>query len=386
MSEKRRDSKGRILRTGESQRKDGRYQYRYVDVNGERRCIYEIDLQELRKKVKEIEKQLEEGVSYFDGSCKLSEQIDRMFSLKRKWRDSTRATMSRYLSLVKKSRLYNMPLNKVTITDCKKYCIQLHDEGYSFGTIASVHTLLKMAFQMACEDNAIMRNPCSFSLKSVIDDDTPKVKALTTEQEESLFAFLRSDTFGQRHLDMITVLIGTGIRISEFAALTIKDIDFDKNVIHVNKQIVRLVGSLSVTQPKTKSAVRDIPMTKAVQMSARRLLMKRHAIKKDVMIDGVVGFLSVTRNGRPRTHAEYADAVRKLIARYNEVSDIKIDRCTPHVFRHTFCTKCIAAGMDVKSVQYLMGHSDAGTTLNVYTDNVFEKVEQNMEMLEISCN
>lgn len=386
MSEKRKDSKGRILRTGESERKDGTYQYRYKDINGERRCIYDRNLQELRKKAKEIEKQLEEGVSYFEGNTKLSEVIDRLFSLKRKWRDSTRATMIRYLKIVKESRLYNMPINRIKIADCKAYFISLHDEGYAFGTISSIHTIFKMAFQMACEDNAIVRNPCSFSLKSVIDDDTPKVNALTREQEESLFKFLRTDTYGQRHLDMFTILIGTGMRISEFAALTIKDIDFTRNVIHVNKQIVRLVGKLTVTEPKTENAVRDIPMTKEVQQSARRMILKRHAIRKDVMIDGHVGFLSVTRNGRPRTHAEYADAVRKLITRYNEASDLKIERCTPHVLRHTFCTKCVAAGMDVKSVQYLMGHSDASTTLNVYTDNVFENVVSNMEMLESGCN
>lgn len=386
MSEKRKDSKGRILKTGESQRKDGMYQYRYKDIGGERRCIYDRNLQELRKKEKEIEKQLEEGVSYFDGNVELCEVIDRLFSMKRKWRDSTRWTMTRYLKVLKESRLYHMPVNRIKIADCKSYLIHLRDEKYAFGTISSIYTILKMAFEMAYEDNAIVRNPCTFSLKSIINDDPPKVVALTREQEESLFAFLHSDTIGQRHLDIFTILLGTGLRISEYAALTIKDIDFTNNVIHVNKQVVRLVGKLAVTPPKTENAIRDIPMTKEVQMSARRLIMKRCAIKKDVMIDGYVGFLSVTRNGRPRTHAEYADAFRKLMTRYNEASDIKIERCTPHVLRHTFCTKCVAARMDVKTVQYLMGHSDASTTLNVYTDNVFENVVSGMELLESSCN
>ena len=104
------------------------------------------------------------------------------------------------------------------------------------------------------------------------------------------------------------------------------------------------------------------------------------------MIDGYVGFLSVTRNGRPRTHSEYADVVRKLMVHYNEVSAVKINRCTPHVLRHTFCTKCVSSDMDVKSAQYLMGHSDARTTLNIYTDNVMDKVYESMELLEKRCN
>ena len=101
------------------------------------------------------------------------------------------------------------------------------------------------------------------------------------------------------------------------------------------------------------------------------------------MITGHVGFLSVTRNGRPRTHSEYADAVRLLMERYNEASDTKIDRCTPHVLRHTFCTGCIAAGMDIKTVQYLMGLSDASTTLNVYADNDFCNVVSGMKHPEM---
>ena len=59
------------------------------------------------------------------------------------------------------------------------------------------------------------------------------------------------------------------------------------------------------------------------------LIRKRNEIKLDVMIDGYVGFLSVTRNGRPRTHSEYADVMRKLMAHYNEVSAVKINRRTP---------------------------------------------------------
>ena len=385
MSEKRKDSKGRILRTGESQRSDGRYQYRYKDINGERRTIYDWDLHSLREKEKEIQKQLADGVSYFDGNLPLCDLIEKAYALKRNWADSTRSTMNRYLKLVKTSRLYHMPINKIKKADVKAFYVGLSDADYAFGTIATVHSILKLSFDMACENDAILKSPCSFQLKTVVDDDTPKVQALTKDQEESLFEFLKNDTYGQRHLDMVTILRGTGMRISEFAALTIPDIDFIRNVIHVNKQIVRLKGQILVTEPKTESGFRDIPMTNEVRLSARNLITKRKAIQKDVMVAGYVGFLSVTRNGRPRTHSEYADAVRLLMERYNEVSDLKIERCTPHVLRHTFCTRCIASGMDIKTVQYLMGHSDASTTLNVYTDSDFGNVVSNMKRLEANA-
>lgn len=292
MSERRKDSKGRVLRTGESERKDGLYQFRYEYIRGKRQTIYDRNLNELRKKEKEIQKQL------------------------------------------------------------------------------------------ACEDNALMRNPCAFPIKTIIDDDTPKVRALSQIQRESLWKFLREDTIGKRHLDMFVMLAGTGMRISEFAALTIQDIDFGRNVIHVDKRIVRLVGKLTITKPKSDKGIRDIPMPQEVRQSAMNLIRKRNEIKLDVMMDGYVGFLSVTRDGRPRTHSEYADVVRKLMVHYNEVRAVKINRCTPHVLRHTFCTKCVSSDMDVKSAQYLMGHSDTRTTLNIYTDNVMDKVYESMELLE----
>lgn len=382
MSEKRKDSKGRILKTGESQRKDGLYQYRYKDITGERRTIYAGDLKELRLKEKEVEKFLQQGVSYFEGNTLLSELLDKVFVVKQKWRDTTRATMVRYLSIVKKARIYNMPINKIKMLDCKTLCVELQSQGYSFGSIASIHALLKMAFDIACEDDVLVKNPCDFCLKSIIEDDTPKVIALSQEQIIEFKAFLKKDTYGRRWVDIVEVLIGTGMRIGEFGALTIKDIDFDKNVIHVRKQIQRLVGRVIITETKSKNGVRDIPMTPAVSNSLRNLIDERRKAKADMMIDGHVGFISVTKSGRPRTGPEYADSLRLLINRYNETATNKISRCTPHVFRHTFCTRCIASGMDVKTVQYLMGHSDASTTLNVYTDAVFDNVASSIKLLE----
>ena len=67
MSEKRKDNKGRILRTGESQRKDLIYQYRYTDIRGKRQTVYSSDLKELREKEKEIQKQLDDGIDYAAG-------------------------------------------------------------------------------------------------------------------------------------------------------------------------------------------------------------------------------------------------------------------------------------------------------------------------------
>jgi integrase len=181
---------------------------------------------------------------------------------------------------------------------------------------------------------------------------------------------------------MVIILLGTGLRISEFAALTVDDVDFENNMIHVNKQLKKLQQRTIIDRPKTPNAVRNIPMTKAVRESLTHLVEERRKNPNTCMSDGVSGFLSVTRNGRPRCHSEYDDAMRAFMARYNEQTDIPIERCTPHVLRHTYCTRCIAAGIDIKSAQYLMGHADVSTTLNIYADIVFDKVIASVDLLD----
>lgn len=123
-------------------------------------------------------------------------------------------------------------------------------------------------------------------------------------------------------------------------------------------------------------------MTSAVRESILRMVNTRLENPETCTIDGVTGFLTVTRNGRPRCHSEYDDAMRAFMKRYNEQTNVPIERCTPHVLRHTYCTRCIAAGMDIKSAQYLMGHADVSTTLNIYADAVFDKVIASMELLD----
>ena len=382
LSEKRRDSKGRILKDGESQRKDGRYQYRYKDIDGKRRCIYNLDLHALRREAEEINRHLGLGVSYQDGCAPLRELLDRLFWLKRNWTDSTRKTMEQYRVTISKSHLHETPINRIKVSDIKAYLIGLHDDNYAHGTIAAIFSILKMAFRLAVDDDAIMRDPCNFPLSDILRNETPPVRSLSVEQEQALLEFLRQDTVGSRYYDMVVVLLGTGLRISEFAALTIKDVDFQRNLIRVNKQLVRLKGKVTISRPKSRRSNRDIPMTTAVRESLERMIAERKKNPKKQAIDGIDNFLTVSGNGRPRTHCQYADIMRTFMARYQSQATVPIERCTPHVLRHTYCTRCIAAGMDVKSVQYLMGHANATTTLNIYADTVFDRVVENMGLLE----
>ena len=95
MSEKRRDNKNRILRTGESQRKDLIYQYRYTDIRGKRQTVYSSDLKELREKEKEIQKQLDDGIDYAAGKINVIQLLERYISIKQGVRYNTKVGYTR---------------------------------------------------------------------------------------------------------------------------------------------------------------------------------------------------------------------------------------------------------------------------------------------------
>ena len=83
MSEKRKDSKGRVLKDGESQRVNGTYDYRYTDIHKKRRCIYAKSLAELRKKEDELRRDMADGIDYAAGEMTVAELVDRYMNLKR---------------------------------------------------------------------------------------------------------------------------------------------------------------------------------------------------------------------------------------------------------------------------------------------------------------
>ena len=383
MSEKRKDSKGRILKTGESQRKDGLYQYRYKDINGARRTIYENDLKRLREREKEIEASLAQGISTHAGSITLRDYMAQYFETKQGWRPTTRATMEVTIGMIKDSPLRKTPINKITRMDMKRLYIDLQKQGYAYRTIEQLHLLIKAALNVACEDGAIQRNPCAFKISGVITKDRKKVSALTRQQTAELLQYLQKQERNKSWQHIAVILLDTGLRVGEFTALTTHDIDFERRTIQVNKQLQVVNRKPIIADTKTSSGCREIPMTSAVEESIHALLNMRRDIPGNVSIDGYSDFILTDQNGAPRTASALDAQLRRIVEQYNITATHKIERCTPHVLRHTFCTRCVAAGMDIKSVQYLMGHANATITLNVYADAVREQVSENINLLSI---
>ena len=379
MSNKRKDNRGRVLRTGESQRKGGTYDYRYTDVQNNRCSVYAPTLEELRQKETEIQRMKSDGVSYTAGDITVLELLERYINMKeRAVRYTTRSGYKFVQSVVAKYDFGDRKIRSIKMSDAKLWLIELYDDGYSWNSIASIRGVVKPAFQMAFTEELIRRNPFDFRL-DIIPNDTEKRVALTKRQQRDFLNFIAEDSHYSQYLDEIVVLLGTGMRVSEFCGLTMADLDFEKRRIRVDHQLVWTRSCKRyVEKTKTECGCRFLPMSDEVYRSLYNILSNRAKPQKEPMIDGYTGFLLLDQNGNPKVALHIEHVVKRIWEKYNEAHVIPLPRITPHVFRHTFCTNMADAGMDLKSLQYLMGHSDVSVTLNVYTHSSYEKAEESM--------
>lgn len=381
MAAKRKDHKGRVLKTGESQRKDLIYQYRYTDMRGIRRTVYSSDLKELREKEAKIQNDMYNGVDYAGGEITVLELFDRYVSIKKGVRYGTRHNYVTQRNILKKDGFANKAIRDIRLSDAKLWLIKLHDEyGYKYSTIANIKASVGAAFKMALEEYAIARNPFDFKLSTVIENDSGSRAALTEEQQRLFLDFVKHDTCFSKHYDEIIVLLGTGLRISEFYGLTLDDLDFASRKIRVDHQLqVKKGGGYQVSEPKSKSGVRFIPMTDEVCHALENIILNRPKFQEEFAVDGYSGFVILSNRGRPKVSTHLEIAINRFSKKYERLHpDCPLPKITPHVFRHTFCTNMSNAGMDAKSLQYIMGHSNVSVTLNVYTHASYERAAEQM--------
>lgn len=384
MGEKRKDHKGRILKAGESQRKDGIYQYRYTDCRGKRQCVYSPTLQELRQKEKEIQKQIDDGIDYEAGQITVIELLEKYISLKKGVRYNTQVGYRFVLNLVRKEDFGYRKISTVKVSDAKQWFAKLQKDGRGFSTISSVRGVIKPAFQMAYDEDAVRKNPFVFKLTDVVVNDTVSRVALTEEHLGIWMNFIEKDNPYCKYYDEFVVLLETGMRVSEFCGLIRKDLDFKNRRIRVDHQLIReRGGKYYVEETKTSNGRRFLPMNEAVYDSLKKMLDRRLEVKTEPMVDGYSGFIMLDKNGNPKVALHIENEMRWAMKKYKKLHpDSPLPHITPHVFRHTFCTNYANDGMDIKNLQYLMGHSDAGVTLNVYTHASYAHAAE--QMAEIS--
>ena len=286
----RKDAKGRVLKAGESQRKDGSYMYRYTDIRGERRSVYAPDLKKLREKEQIIQKDLNAGIDYRAGNVTVIELVQRYLGLKKNLRKSTLESYSVHLERLASIDFAYMKIRDVKRSDVQKMLADLNAKGLKTGTIKGTMSIVRPAFQMAYEEDIIRKDPFSAKVFECLPNDKTKREPLTPYQQKSLLEFTRCNTPWNKYYDLINVLLGTGMRVGEFCGLTVDDIDFENRRISINKQIAFGTDrKIYVEAPKTDSGVRFIPIIPQIYCSLKNLIEKSQQSNVINIIDGYHG-------------------------------------------------------------------------------------------------
>lgn len=386
MSEKRRDNRNRILHNGESQRQDGRYAYKYKDINGETKFVYSWRLDKndrapagkprdlsLREKERQIQQDLFNQIVPNGGNLTVLELVQKYLSLKVNVRHNTQANYNFVVGILKKEAFGSLRIDKVKLSDAKAWLIKLQKDGRGYSTIHSVLGVVRPAFEMAVQDDLIRKNPFGFELATVVVNDSVTREAITRAQERAFLKFIQEDNCYRKYYDGIYILFNTGLRISEFCGLTISDIDFQNKRIRVDHQLQRKRDmEYIIEDTKTKSGERYVPMSQQVVECFRRVIANRKPPKQEPIIDGYTGFLFLDKNGMPMVALHWEHYFKHILNKYNSIYKVQLPKITPHVCRHTFCSNMARSGMSPKTLQYIMGHSDISVTLNTYTHLTFD--------------
>ncbi len=356
-----------MSRRGENifKRKDGRWEARYVKeitLDGRKKygSVY-------AKTYREVKAKQQICINQPLGSIrKTSITIDELMS---EWLESSKdqlkiSSYQKYQTIVKNhisDKLGGLPLKCVTLRLITQFVDSLIKEKHlSAETANQVIIVLGMGFKYARER---------------YQATLPEVRLLKTAKSRMrVFSPMEQKIFVKKLLDVndvfsfgILFALYTGLRIGELCALRWEDISY--NTIHISKTMQRLKNSLGNTEamilpPKTVSSDRIIPIPKALMA-----LIEEHR--------KAGGYMLTQNNGRlvePRL-------MQRKFSKF--VDECGLDSANFHTLRHTFATRCVEAGVDVKTLSEILGHSDVKTTLNKYVHSSFELKQSSMDKLSI---
>lgn len=396
----RRLDKNRItLRTGETQRADGTYSYRWTSKDGRRHDIYAPTLDELREKEELAKIDQHDGIKTETKLITVNELFDMWCDLKRGLKDNTLQNYKYMYNMFVRPSFGKLRITSVKKSDVKRFYNKLADDRIlKVSTIDTVHNILHQTFSMAVDDNLIRLNPTENMLKELKKAHNfahEKRKALTVEEQNLFINFLKTNPQYNHWYPVFAVMLGTGMRVGELIGLRWCDIDLDEGNISVNHTLVYYNKgdgkgcSFAINTPKTKAGVRNIPMMDFVKEAF--LLEKKNQEESGIScrasVDCYTDFIFINRFGDVQHQGTLNKAIRRIIRDCNDEVFLKTKKKDPvllppfscHSLRHTFTTRLCEEGVNIKVIQDILGHKDISTTLDIYAD-----VTKDLKKKEIS--
>ena len=272
-----------------------------------------------------------------------------------------------------------MKLSEISTVACQQFLVNTLNNGrikdrekkgpaLSLSTVTGIRRTLNSCLQKAVDEGILIKNPCS--KVKLPAGSKPEMK---TMKKEELGAFMeeakRSGCYEFYYLEL-----STGLRLGEICALEWSDLDVKNKTISVKRSAQKIKGEIVISTPKTKSSIRTIRIND--DLVDLLLAMKERQIESKYI------FPSPETGG-----VRDLPAVTRKLHRIQERAGVQQIRF--HDLRHTFATLTLEAGVDVKTVSHMLGHTDAGFTMNTYmhvTDDMQKKAADKMKTLIENSN
>ncbi len=383
----RKDKDKIILRKGESQRQNGTYSFRWTDISGNRHSVYAETLPELREKEKTIMLDINDGIRTDMKNMKVNDFYNLWISTKRGIKENT---MQNYRYMYKKfvePSFGRLKLADVRKSDVRQFYTYLADKiEMKASTIDTIHNVLHQVFDMAIDDRVIRTNPTDRVMREI--KRTPKYKsqkrhALTVAQENTFLDYLKRTPKYRRWYPVFAVMLGTGMRAGETTGLRWCDVDLERGFIDINHTIVYYSKDgeegcrYDINSPKSEAGNRRIPLLQFVKdaLIEERTRQQELGIRCKTVISGYTDFIFIHDDGTAVNFGHLNKVINRVIKSCNKElleDDPHTDELLPnfscHILRHSFATRMCEAGVNVKVMQDVLGHSDVTITLDIYAE------------------
>ncbi|MFR8226353.1 MAG: tyrosine-type recombinase/integrase [Lachnospirales bacterium] len=396
MAGKRKDNKGRNLRTGEYyDSKNKRYMFRKM-IDGERISITATDLVELRAQENELLCRIDKGnkLNTRDAKMPLNSYFDFwMETFARSGRKATTCTNYKsYYNTYIKNTIGKKPIGKVTKVDCQKIINDMIASGKKHSTMSNLKSCLNLLFECAVDDDVILKNPAK-NLQ-IPQTESKKRKAIEQNQIDVFMEYVKHKKEYAYAYPAFVILFNLGLRIGEMAALTWNDIDFKQNTITINKTLNRYRKvdygfTMGIASPKSKTSNRTIYMNSVVKTTLLKLKMSSVAVQGEKLpyVDDsghkrgeVSGFVFYNSIGHVWNEPSFRELIKRIVKRINRDAEkngtAQIENFCPHMARHTYTSLAYSAGADVKIVSQILGHASTSVTLDTYTHLTEDKQKE----------
>lgn len=340
-----------------TKRKDGRWQYNYTVRKGEKPKTFYSSEQNEKKAEREILQKIASFSELEEKGITINESI-KLWQNSERYQKLAYQTTHRYESLIKHIIDFfgNCPIKEIEPKDIDAFIKTLIDRGYSQKSIKDNKSVLKIIFDTAIINGHTRDNPVTAVR---IQKGLPKSKrTIPTKEEIKIILENNNCEMGR----LAKFLLFTGLRIGEAIALTYGDIDFENNIIRVNKSVYYEGNKPKIKLPKTMSGIRNV-----------------------FILDPIVEDLKKSNNA---SELIFGDTDGNLLPKHKFVKpwnrwmkELNI-HVTPHQLRHAYASYILYdSKIDIKTAQKLLGHSDVETTMNVYTHVTESRQNEGFEQI-----